>query len=256
MLAHRARQGGVATVLGWSPMPRDRVASVREGIVDDAPARPDELLARCDVLVLAGDPAQNLDWLERLGPRIAAGRVVTDVGMTKRAIVARAGALGLADRFAGSRPAIEPSAPWDAGVVVYVTPVGGGDAAAREVAHFWETVCGAHPVLLDAERHDAQVALSAQLPAMVAVALAAVLDARLPRGVGVGAAMRDFARQPCDEALVQISALRQNRDHVAAALRDAAAAAERLAADLDAAGPADLMAALAAARAWRQGLDA
>jgi len=254
-LAHRARQGGVATVLGWTPMPRDRVASVRDGIVDDAPARPEEMLARCDVVVLAGDAAQNLDWLERFGPCIAPGRYLTDVGMTKRAIVARAGDLGLGDRFAGSRPVLEPSARWDGGVVVYVTPAGTGDEAAREVAHFWESVCGAHPVLLDAERHDAQVALSAQLPALVAVALAAVLESRLPPGVGLSGAAQDFTRLPCDGDLVHVSALWQNRDHGAAVLRDAAAAVERLAASLEAAGPADFAAALAAAQAWRRSLE-
>jgi len=52
--------------------------------------------------------------------------------------------------------------------VVYVTPCRDGEQAVREVVDFWQTVLEAEPVVLDADRHDAQLAATSHLPQIVA----------------------------------------------------------------------------------------
>src|SRR2546429_412689 len=113
---------------------------------------------RPDGRLVPEPPGANLELLAALAPHLHAAALVTDVGSVKRGIVARAEALGLATRFAGSHPlagthrrGFEASrADLFTGAMVYVTPAAGGEGAAREVAHFWESVGGAHAVVVDA----------------------------------------------------------------------------------------------------------
>lgn len=262
-VARRARQGGVPLVLGWSPDPAERVAAVREGVVDDAPTHAAELAARCDLLVLAGSPAASLRWLETLARARGSRALITDTGVAKRAIVARAAALGLAGRFAGSRPVVEPATPrlesaradLLPGTTVYVTPVAGGDAAAREIADFWETTCGAHAVLIDAGPHDAIAADAAQLAPLVAAAVATALARRLPPGTVPGGAVRALTAPARDAGTAFLEGVWQNRDAVQGALRAVAEDVTRLADAIAAPDAAGLTAALTAAARWREGID-
>ncbi len=250
-------------VLGWSPDPAERVAAAREGVVDDAPPHAAELALRCDLLVLAGSPGASLRWLETLA-RVGRSRaLITDTGVAKRAVVARAAALGLAGRFAGSRPAVEPATPrlesaradLLRGATVYVTPVAGGDAAAREIADFWESTCGAHAVLIDAGAHDALAADAAQLAPLVAAAVAMALARRLPPGTAPGGAVRALTAPVREAGTPFLEGVWQNRDHARDALRAVAEDAARLADALAAPDAGGLAAALAAASGWREGID-
>src|SRR5438034_6552702 len=92
-LALQAKRAGIATVLGWSPEPAERVAAARQGAIDDAPPRAVDVARAVELLVLAAPPAANLQLLVSLEPHIGAGALVTDVGSVKRAIVARADGL-------------------------------------------------------------------------------------------------------------------------------------------------------------------
>src|SRR5262249_49308670 len=151
---------------------------------DDAPHAAAEVVGRVELLVLAAPPAANLELLDRLAPRLPSGCVVTDVGSVKRALGLKAEAVGLGGRFAGSHPLVGTERNgFDAaradlfeGAVVYVTPVPGGEGTAREVAHFWESVCGAHPVMLDATAHDTQLALTSHVPQVVSSLLGLYLS--------------------------------------------------------------------------------
>src|SRR5881628_2340617 len=100
-LALQAKRAGIATVLGWSPEPAERVAAARQGAIDDAPPRAADVARAVELLVLAAPPAANLQLLVGLEPHIGAGALVTDVGSVKRAIVARADEMRIGPRFAG-----------------------------------------------------------------------------------------------------------------------------------------------------------
>ncbi len=226
-LARQAKLAGVASVVGWSPEPAERVAAVQQGALDDAPPRAADVARGADLLVLAAPPAANLAQLETLAPQLHPGALVTDVGSVKRAIVALAERVGLGARFAGSHPlagthrrGFEASrADLFGGAVVYVTPCVGGEGAAREIAHFWETVLGAHPVTLDAARHDAQLAATSHVPQVVASLLAHFLAGQTPPGASVGPGALDTTRLAAGDPCLWTEILLMNRDEVLPALR-------------------------------------
>jgi prephenate dehydrogenase len=262
-LARQAKLAGVTAVIGWSPEPAERVAAVQQGALDDAPPRAADVALRADLLVLAAPPAANLAQFEALGPHLRAGALVTDVGSVKRAIVALAERLGLAARFAGSHPlagthrrGFEASrADLFRGAVVYVTPCAGGDSAAREIAHFWETVLDAHPVTVDAARHDTQLAATSHVPQVVASLLATFLSRHAPPGAPLGPGALDTTRVAASDATLWTEILLMNRDEVLPALRaleEPLGAVERALEAGD--GPA-LTAWLTRAADWRRRVD-
>ena len=263
-LAWQAKRAGVATVLGWSPEPAERGAAAREGAVDDAPARADDVARAADLLVLAAPPAANLELLESLHARAPAGAVITDVGSVKRAIVARAAALGIGARFAGSHPLAgthrrgfgAARADLFRGAVVYVTPAAGGERAAREVADFWETILEAHAVTLDAERHDQQLAITSHLPQAVASLLAHHLAGAVPPGATLGPGALDTTRLAASDPPLWTEILLMNRDAVLAALRGLEQPLGELERALETGDAPALTAWLARGAEWRRMLDA
>lgn len=226
-VARQAKLAGVGKVVGWSPEPSERVAACKHGALDDAPARAADVARVADLLVLAAPPAANLTQLEALAPQLRDDTLVTDVGSVKRAIVSLGERLGLAARFAGSHPlagthrrGFEASrSDLFRGAVVYVTPCAGGDGAAREVAHFWETVLSAHPVTLDAARHDAQLAATSHVPQVVASLLAHFLARQTPAGTSLGPGALDTTRLAASDPCLWTEILLMNRDEVLPALR-------------------------------------
>ena len=263
-LARRAKLAGIATVIGWSPERSERVAAAQQGALDDAPHHPQDVARAAELLVLAAPPAANLQLLETLAPHLAPGALVTDVGSVKRAIVARAEALGLGTRYAGSHPlagthhrGFEGSrADLFRGAVVYVTPAAGGEGPAREVAHFWKNVCEAHPVMVDAARHDAQVATSSHVPQVVASLLACFLAKRLPPGATLGPGARDTTRLAASDPVLWTEILLMNRDELLPALRSLEEPLGEIERALEAGDAGALTAWLARAAEWRRGIDA
>jgi len=265
-LALAAKRGGVATVLGWSPEPAERAGAARQGAIDDAPARAADVARAVELLVLAAPPAANLELLESLKAHLGAGALASDVGSVKRAIVARAETLGLGARFAGGHPLAGTQEHGFAAArvdlftnaVVYVTPSqgGGGDAAAREVAHFWESVIGAQPVLMDAAQHDRQLALTSHLPQAVASLLAAYLARAAPPGATFGPGARDTTRVAASEPALWTEIFLMNRDELLPALRSLEEPLGDLERALEAGDAARLAGWLAGAAEWRRRLDA
>ena len=226
-LARQGKLAGLPSVIGWSPEPSERALAVQQGALDDAPPRASDVARAADLLVLAAPPAANLEQLDALRPHLKPGALVTDVGSVKRAIVARAEHIGLAARFAGSHPlagthrhGFEASrADLFRGAVVYVTPCNGGADAAREIAHFWQDVLSAEPVLLDAERHDAQLAATSHVPQVVASLLGDFLARHAPRGSTFGPGAMDTTRLAASDPELWTEILLMNRDEILPALR-------------------------------------
>jgi prephenate dehydrogenase len=262
-VARQAKLAGVATVLGWSPEPGERVAAVRHGALDDAPPRAADVARAADLVVLAAPPLANLAQLEALIPHLTAGALLTDVGSVKRAIVQLAERLGFGARFAGSHPlagthhrGFEASrADLFRGAVVYVTPCTAGDGAAREIVHFWETVLEARPVLLDAAAHDAQLATTSHVPQIVGSLLAHFLARHSPPGASLGPGAKDTTRLAASDPALWTEILLMNRDELLPALRsleEPLGAVERA---LEAGDAPALTAWLARAADWRRRVD-
>lgn len=226
-VARQAKRAGVAVVVGWSPEPAERAAAAQQGALDDAPPRAVDVARVADLLVLAAPPAANLAQLDAVAPHVSPHALVTDVGSVKRAIVARAERLGVGSRFAGSHPLAgthrhgfeAARADLFRGAIVYVTPCAGAAAAAREIAHFWEAVLEARPVILDAARHDAQLAGTSHVPQVVASLLAGFLARHTPPGATLGPGAADTTRLAASDPALWTEILLMNRDEVLPALR-------------------------------------
>ena len=263
-VARQAKQrdamSGVRAVIGWSPEPAERATAVQQGALDDAPAHATDVARAADLVILAAPPAANLAQLDAIAPHLKPSTLVTDVGSVKRAIVARAEKLGLAERFAGSHPlagthrhGFEASRPdLFRHAVVYVTPCRGGHTAAREIAHFWEDVLEADPVLLDAELHDAQLAATSHVPQIVSSLLADFLARHAPPGATFGPGALDTTRLAASEAGLWTEILLMNRDELLPALRGFEESLGTVERALETGDAAALTAWLARAADWRR----
>jgi prephenate dehydrogenase len=188
---------------------------------------------------------------------------VTDVGSVKRAIVARAEALGLGRRFAGGHPLAGTHAfgfgaarvDMFTDAVIYITPTRDGDDAAREIAHFWSDTLAAHPVTIDAARHDHQLAITSHLPQVVASLLANFFALAAPSGATLGPGARDTTRLASSEPSLWSEILLLNRDEVLSALRGLEEPLDELERALETGNAGSVTAWLTRAAEWRRKAD-
>jgi prephenate dehydrogenase len=159
-----------------------------------------------------------------------AGAVVTDVGSTKRGIVAAAGRLAAARpevHFVGSHPMAGSErsgyavARGDlfAGATVVVTPTESSDAhAVKGVGEFWAAL-GARVVTLDPDTHDRAVAAISHLPHVVAWALVDAVARFEPDALSIAArGFKDTTRIAAADPDVWREILLGNREAVQGSL--------------------------------------
>lgn len=189
-------------VLGGDRDPEAVRAALREGIVHAGLGPAGEGVEEAEVVVLAVPVSTAPELLAALLSRLGGARLVTDVGSTKRGIVAAAEALGVGARFVGSHPlAGDHRSGWsasraglfsDARVFLTPGPSSGEEALARARA-LWTGV-GAHVEQLPAEEHDGRLAWTSHLPQAASTALArALAGAGIPRSE-LGRGGRDVTR--------------------------------------------------------------
>jgi prephenate dehydrogenase len=168
-------------LVAWSPSRVGAQAAVADGVLDGASEDAGGAIDGSDLVVLAGPPRAVLASLDELaGPlatRLGPEATVTDVASTKAAILARATALGLAfvgghpmagretSGYASADPTLFQGRPW--------VLVPGPRARPRDLARVgWLALaCGARPIEMQADAHDAAAAAISHLPLVVAAAL-------------------------------------------------------------------------------------
>jgi prephenate dehydrogenase len=135
--------------------------------------------AEADLVILAAPVRENLRLLEALDEHISGNAVVTDVGSTKRDIVAAASCLpprftfvgghpmGGAARggFAHAREDLFKGRPW------IFTPQGDGAAEVLGKLYDFASALGAVPRSMDAAAHDRLLAYLSHLPQLAVTAL-------------------------------------------------------------------------------------
>jgi prephenate dehydrogenase len=172
------------------------------GAIDLGIEDPRQAAQGSDVVVLATPVGAILDLIERLGPVLPPGTLITDVGSTKAEIASRAQAVfgqQAATRFLAGHPmagkekgGVEQADPdLFQGAVWLFTPMPGqqisndsdgltGTSAAsgEKITEWIEWVgrLGARIATLDAVRHDRLCAWVSHLPQMLSTALAASLE--------------------------------------------------------------------------------
>lgn len=185
-IARAASAAGLATrISAWTPTGRGPHAAAGDGVIPAVSAA--EAIRGADLIVLAAPPLACLTLLDELAGPLAADigtdAVITDVASTKSAIVERARFHGL--RFVGGHPmagretagyeAADPELlqdrPW---VIVPSEPA---DPAADARVAALAAACGARPVQMTADVHDAAVAAISHMPLVVSIALAEAMAA-------------------------------------------------------------------------------
>lgn len=175
----RGAEPAVWEVVGWSPTGRGPARARAEGIIERAAATVAEAIDGADLVVLAAPPLACLELLDELAGAarawLAHDAVVTDVASTKSAVVAHALDRGV--RFVGGHPMAgrevtgyaAASADLFRGRPWLIVP-GDDEAAAARVERLADA-CGALPVRLGADEHDAAVAAISHLPLALSAAL-------------------------------------------------------------------------------------
>lgn len=189
---------------------RDPAAAARAcelGIVDTVAKDARLAVAGCDFVVVAAPVAQTESILDAIAPHLEREALVTDVGSTKRDVIAAARrALGARiARFVPGHPIAgrEVHGPGAAladlfiGKRVLLTPLVENDAAIVERVRDAWTACGARVEILDADAHDQVLSAVSHLPHLLAYALVAQIadapDAELKFALA-GGGFRDFTR--------------------------------------------------------------
>jgi prephenate dehydrogenase len=262
-VARASRARGLAGHIVGIGRDRERLApALKDGTLDAVTTDLAEGVRDADVIVLAATVLANETLLAQVWEAAPAGAVVTDVGSTKRGIVAAAERLGGQPRlrFVGSHPMAgsEQSGYTIArhdlfdGATVIVTPTESTDpAAVKTVVGLWEAT-GARVTTMDADTHDRAVAAISHLPHVVAWALVDAVARFEPAALDVAArGFKDTTRIAASDPLVWTEILLANRDAVMASLhafRSALDDLDRLITDGDGAGVHTTLARIKAAR--------
>ncbi|HTW11216.1 MAG TPA: prephenate dehydrogenase/arogenate dehydrogenase family protein [Solirubrobacteraceae bacterium] len=235
-IALAARERLDAEVLGWDPDPGALDAAMRRGAISARAAALGDALLGAEVVFVAAPVGALPGLVGEVLEAAAADCVVSDVGSTKRAVVA-----AHADqRFVGGHPlagaetaGVEHAradlfdrATW------YLTPTAITDGQLYERLHRVLSGLGAVPVALDADTHDRLLALVSHLPHVFANVLVSQAAAgsgedgkRLP---AVGPSFRDATRVAGSNSGIWTDIYMSNRDALVPAIEEAISALERV----------------------------
>lgn len=219
-LAAKARWPGVS-VTGTA----SRHGALPAGMLDRTVTRVADLAADCDLIVL-GVPVPVMSAMMEDLARLGTKAVVTDVGSTKRRVMASAAAAGLTS-FVGGHPMAGGERPGasEARADLFVDKpwlLVEGTAATQDAARLeqFARALGAVPQWMDAETHDRTVAYVSHLPQVVAAALMNAADAGVA-GTGptvAGNAFAEMTRLASSPAAMWRDICEDNADFVIEAL--------------------------------------
>ena len=232
-------------VIGYGHRGITLAKAIEIGAIDDATQDITQAVREADCVVLCTPVGLFEGLLVQMAPALKPGAIVTDVGSTKRSVVASAGRLMPETiQFVGSHPmagsekrGVEFSrADLFEGSVCITTPLPGTPPEAIEVIEgLWKAV-GMRIIRMTPEQHDRRVALVSHLPHAVAAALVAIQDehtlALAGKGfadatriaAGDGVLWRDIFLDNADELRAGIAGLRKQLDHLESLLRPESAA--------------------------------
>lgn len=226
--ARRARLAGVSRVVGWSPSRAEGVAALRQEAVHDVADRLDRALAGASLVLVSLPFTDLLALLPRLLVETGPGALVGVISPLQLPLRRALSGPEAADRVVGMHPFVSqlqaapgagPADPWP-GLLTYVCGAesDAGHQSARAVMSFLEEVLGAAPVLIEATRHDEQVAWTRAIAPAAAAILAHLLESRRLGGVSWDRAAADATRAVPGDRAGWAAVLVANRGPVEAAL--------------------------------------
>ena len=228
-LARVVRREGLAThIVGVDIDPDVRAKATALGIVDTVEADPGRAAAGADLVVISTPISGYAAVARAIGPVLAAGAIVTDVGSVKQAAIRDVTPhLGPGVSFVPGHPVAgtEHSGP-EAGFAelfegrwCILTPLPDGDpAAAARVAWLWRRA-GSLVETMSPDHHDLVLAITSHLPHLIAytiVGTATDLEEHLKGEVIKYSAggFRDFTRIAASDPVMWRDVFLNNREAV------------------------------------------
>jgi prephenate dehydrogenase len=239
-----ARRAGAESVAGYDIDETALEGAVERGAVDVPCRSIADALGDADLAVIAVPVTALPRAVSTVLAQADERCVVTDVGSTKAAVCAAAGASPL---FVGGHPvcgseasgAEHASADIFDGATWFLTPVAGTDPTRYRLVHSLVSALGSTPVAIGPDSHDALVALTSHLPHALAnlvvnQAGAARVDGHDPLAAA-GGSLRDITRVAGANPRIWVDIFLDNRDALRAALIQHRLGVERLESALEAA---------------------
>ncbi len=179
------RDGLASEITGHARSPDTRAVALEIGLVDSVHETAAEAVAGADLVVLAVPVGAMAAIAQEIGPHLAPGCIVTDVGSVKQAVIdAVAPHLPAGVHFIPGHPlaGTEHSGPRAGFATLFrnrwciLTPpeVADPQAVARLRA-LWESM-GANVDLMDAPHHDLVLAVTSHAPHLIAYTMVGVAD--------------------------------------------------------------------------------
>lgn len=182
-----------------------------KGAIDAGHIHPVDAVRGSEVVVLATPVGAIIELIERIGSILPAKTLLTDVGSTKAAVVAKATSIfgeNVSQQFLAGHPMAgkEQSGMEFAdpdlfrGAAWFLTPTSGQDVDAGVAGEFlgWVESIGARIASLEAQQHDELCAWISHVPQMISTALAAALveefGQQAPLLEAGGRALREMTR--------------------------------------------------------------
>jgi prephenate dehydrogenase len=256
------RESGNARVRGWDPDPAALALALAHGALDEASASVAEAVREADMAFVAAPVGALGEVLDAVLAAAPPECVVTDVGSTKRDLVA-----GRDDpRFVGGHPlagaetagVANARADLFQGATWYLTPTPTTSGILYERLHRTLAELGAQPAAIDAAAHDRLMASVSHLPHVLANVLVSQAaqaladeDERLP---AAGPSFRDATRVAGANDAIWTDIYLANRDAVIERIDEALRRLEEVRGALAAGDPAAVAAWNAQARADRRRL--
>jgi cyclohexadieny/prephenate dehydrogenase len=177
-LSHAMRRRGIArTIVGHAHTAETRETAHRLGLVSQVFATAAEAARGADLVILCAPIGVCGAIAREIGPHLAPGAILTDVGSVKSAIVRDcAPYVPKGVHFIPGHPiaGTEHSGPESGFATLFdnrwcvLTPVTGSDpAAVVRLQHFWEA-CGSNVEIMTADHHDRVLAITSHVPHLIA----------------------------------------------------------------------------------------
>lgn len=259
-----ALRGHCRQVVGVARRPETIQTALERGLIDRGVTHLPDGVGEAEVVILATPVRVILRQLAEIGPLLAAGCLLMDLGSTKAQIVAHMAGLPPHVQPLGGHPmcgketsGIEVADPaLYRGRTFILTPLPRTSAAALALGRELALAAGARPLALSPERQDALVATVSHLPYLLACALVATADATTSADPAaweiVAGGFRDTSRVAGSDVTMMLDILTTNREPVLDAVRVCQEQLARLARLIESGDEPALRAALAAVRAERK----
>jgi prephenate dehydrogenase len=258
-----ALRGQCRTVTGVARRAETVDAALARGLVDRATVDLAGGVSGADVVVLATPVRTILHQIAEIGPLLPDGCLLLDLGSTKTEIVNAMALLPEHVQPLGGHPMCgkESSGPEAADPALYrsrtfvLCPLPRTSQPALALAVRLVGAVGAHPLLLDPQRHDSLVATASHLPYLLACALVATAGTAASSDPAVGrllaSGFRDTSRLAGSDVAMMLDILLTNRLEILKAVDSFQAQLDAMRRVLETADGEAVRAALSAIRAGR-----